>query len=92
MLPFFSFAQRPASAWISCAALAVCSTYGAYSIYYAGLRRIEASRAAVVATLEPVAASALAFWLFGETFTAAGYAGSGLILAAVVMTILGGKR
>jgi DME family drug/metabolite transporter len=92
MLPFFSFAPRPLSAWISCAALAVCSTYGAYSIYYAGLRRIEASRAAVVATLEPVAASVLAFWLFGETFTPAGYAGSGLILAAVVMTILGGKR
>ncbi|MFZ5425353.1 MAG: DMT family transporter [Thermodesulfobacteriota bacterium] len=92
MLPFFTFTPRPLSAWLSCAGLAVCCTYGAYSIYYAGLRRIEASRAAVIATLEPVVAALLAFSLFGERFTALGYAGSALILAAVVMTIFAGKR
>lgn len=92
MLPFFSFGERPASAWICCIVLAVCSTYGAYSVYYAGLRRIEASRAAVIATLEPVVAALLAFSLFGEMFTPLGYAGSGLILAAVLMTILGARR
>lgn len=92
MLPFFSFTPRPLSAWLSCAGLAVCCTYGAYSIYYAGLRRIEASRAAVIATLEPVVAALLAFSLFGERFTALGYAGSALILAAVVMTIFAGRR
>lgn len=92
MLPFFDFGPRPLSAWISCAVLAACSTYGAYSLYYAGLRRIEASRAAVIATIEPVVAALLAFSFFGESFTPLGYAGSGLILAAVLMTILGGKR
>jgi DME family drug/metabolite transporter len=92
MLPFFSFGHRPITAWAACAALALCSTYGAYSLYYAGLRRIEASRAAVIATLEPVVAALLAFSLFGERFTPLGYAGSGLILAAVLMTILGGRR
>jgi len=92
MLPFFHFEPRPLSAWASCTALAVCCTYGAYSAYYAGLRRIEASRAAVIATLEPVVAALLAFSLFGEHFTSLGYLGSGLILAAVVMTILVGRR
>ena len=77
---------------LACAVLAVCSTYGAYSLYYAGLRRIEASRAAVIATLEPVVAALLAFSLFGESFTAFGYLGSGLILTAVVMTIFAGRR
>uniref|UniRef100_A0A7C4AHH5 DMT family transporter n=1 Tax=Fundidesulfovibrio putealis TaxID=270496 RepID=A0A7C4AHH5_9BACT len=92
MLPFFEFGARPASAWLSCACLAVCSTYGAYSLYYAGLKRIEASRAAVVATLEPVVAAILAYQLFGERFTTLGYAGSALILAAVLLTILAGRR
>lgn len=92
MLPFFGFSARPLSAWLACAGLALCCTYGAYSIYYAGLRRIEASRAAVIATLEPVVAAMLAFTFFGERFTALGYAGSGLILAAVVMTIFAGRR
>ena len=92
MLPFFSFGPRPASAWLACTVMALCSTYGAYSLDYAGLKRIEASRAAVIATLEPVVAALLAFSFFGERFTALGYIGSTLILAAVLMTILGARR
>lgn len=92
MTPFFQFGPHPAQTWIACAVLATCSTYGAYSLYYAGLRRIEASRAAVIATLEPVVAAVLAFSFFGESFTAFGYAGAALILTAVVMTIFAGRR
>lgn len=92
MLPFFSFQPHPLSAWVACAVLAVCCTYGAYSLYYAGLRRIEASRAAVIATLEPVVAALLAFSFFGERFTTLGYAGSALILTAVIMTIVAARR
>ena len=92
MLPFFTFQPRPFPAWLACAGLAACSTFGAYSIYYAGLRRIEASRAAVIASLEPVVAAVLAFALFNERFTLVGYAGSALILSAVLMTILGARR
>jgi len=33
-------------------------------------------------------AALLAFSLFGERFTTLGYAGSGLILAAVLLTVL----
>jgi len=88
LLPFVSFGQRPWWGWLACAVLAVCCTYGAYMIYYAGLKRIEASRAAVIATLEPLVAALLAFSLFGERFTTLGYAGSGLILAAVLLTVL----
>ncbi|GFK92655.1 putative inner membrane transporter YicL [Fundidesulfovibrio magnetotacticus] len=92
MTPFFDFGPRSPAAWTACAVLAAMSTYGAYSLYYAGLRRIEASRAAVIATLEPVVAALLAFSLFDERFTPLGYAGSALILAAVLLTILGGRR
>ncbi|GAB6036742.1 DMT family transporter [Fundidesulfovibrio butyratiphilus] len=92
MLPFFTPGPRPWQAWAACAALSALSTYGAYMVYYAGLRRIEASRAAVVATLEPLVAAALAFALFGEHFTPLGYAGAGLILGAVLVAIAGDRR
>lgn len=87
LLPFFRFALHPVEGWLACVVLAVCCTYGAYMIYYAGLQRIEASRAAVIATLEPLVAALLAFSLFGERFTTLGYVGSGLILCAVLLTI-----
>ncbi len=87
LLPFFSFAPHPLWGWLACAAMAVGCTYGAYMIYYAGLQRVEASRAAVIATLEPLVAALLAFSLFDERFTTLGYIGSGLILAAVLLTI-----
>jgi len=92
MTPFFSFGPRSPSAWAACAVLAVFCTFGAYTCYYAGLKRIEASRAAVIATLEPVVAATLAFSFFGERFAPLGYAGSALILGAVLLTILGDRR
>ena len=92
MLPFFTFEARPLSAWLACAALSTLSTYGAYMAYYAGLRRTEATRAAVVATLEPVTAAVLAYFLFGESFTLLGYLGTALILGAVLATIVGQRR
>jgi len=92
MVPFIHFGPRPPAAWMYCAVTAVCTTYGAYTLYYAGLKRIEASRAAVIATLEPVVAAILAFSMFSERFTALGYMGAAFILLAVLMTILGGRR
>jgi hypothetical protein len=44
-------------------------------------------RAAITATLEPVVAAVVALSLVGEYFTALGYAGSALILAAVVLVV-----
>lgn len=88
MAPFFSFGVRAPSAWLACAVMSLLCTYLAYMVYYAGLKRIEATRAAVVATLEPVGASILAYILFDERFSLLGYLGAGLILAAVLLTIL----
>ncbi len=92
LLPFFQFSHPDPKGYLACAILAVCSTYGAYSVYYAGLKHLEATRAAVVATLEPVVASVLAYFWYGETFTVTGYIGSALILGAVLMTVWDGAR
>lgn len=92
MTPFFRFSAHPWQAWAAVLCVAFVSTYLAYSIYYAGLRHLEATRASVVATLEPLAASVLAYLLWSETFTPLGYVGAGLILLAVLLTVVDGAR
>ena len=89
LLPFVSFGHKSWQAWLTLAALGLCTTYGAYSVYYAGLRILSATRTAIVASLEPVLAAALAYVWWDERFDISGYIGSALILAAVACTILG---
>jgi drug/metabolite transporter (DMT)-like permease len=87
LLPWFSFAQKNTTAWLALGAIAVFSTFAAYHFYYAGLRRIEAGRASIIATAEPVVAALVAWCWWGESFTVYGYFGSVLILAAVLLMI-----
>ncbi|WP_245392505.1 DMT family transporter [Meiothermus taiwanensis] len=82
------FVPKNAEAWTAIAFLTVASTFLAVTLYFAGLRRLEATRASVVATIEPVVA-ALAAWLWwGERFSLLGYLGAGLVLAGVVWMVL----
>ena len=87
LLPWFSFAEKSPTAWMALGAIAVFSTFGAYHFYYAGLKRIEAGRASIIATAEPVVAALVAWGWWGESFTVYGYFGSVLILAAVLLMI-----
>ncbi len=87
LLPWFSFAEKSVTAWMALGAIAVFSTFGAYHFYYAGLKRIEAGRASIIATAEPVVAALVAWCWWGESFTVYGYFGSVLILAAVLLMI-----
>ncbi len=81
--PLVRFApDKPAEVWAWLVALSLVSTYLAYLVYYTGLRRTEASRAVLVATVEPVAAAALAAGLFGERLGGWGWAGAALVVAA----------
>lgn len=67
--------------------LGFATTYLAYLSYYQGLKYLEASKASMVATIEPVVASLLAFFFWGEVLSFTGYMGAVLILVAVVLTI-----
>ncbi len=87
LLPWFSFAEKNMWAWLSLTLLALISTYGAYHFYYAGLKYIEAGRASIVATLEPVVAGLAAWYWWGEFFTLPGYAGAVLIIGAVILVV-----
>jgi len=85
LLPFVKFQAKTAVAWGALVFLAFFSTFGAYSLYFAGLRRLPASRAAIVATLEPVVAAVVAHVWWGESFSALAAAGSALILIAALL-------
>jgi drug/metabolite transporter, DME family len=86
LLPFVTPAAHPAPAWGAVVFVGIVPTYLAYLLYARGLMRLDATRAAVVATIEPVVAAALAFALFGEALGAFGYAGAALVLAGVITT------
>lgn len=92
LLPFVEFHGKSGTAWMALLALAFLSTYGAYTAYFAGLRRLPASRAAILATLEPVVAAIVAHLWWKETFSASSAAGASLILAAAVIGSLVGRK
>ncbi len=92
LLPWVSLGARSPLAWLALGTVALVSTYGAYLCYYKGLYYLEPTRAAIVASLEPVIAGVVAFLWWGEVFSPAGYLGSLLVLGAVFCIIWDGGR
>jgi drug/metabolite transporter, DME family len=91
LLPAVTFEAKSPSTWAVLAFLAAVPTYGAYLLYGVSLRYLQATRAATVATIEPVAAAFLAWALWGESLGPAGYAGAALVVAGVLV-IVGAAR
>lgn len=84
--PWRLFAEgHPPEVWIRLGALALICTVAANSSYIMGLKRLEASRASITATLEPVVAAVLAYLLLGETMEGWQVLGILVVVGAVVM-------
>ena len=92
LLPFVDFAPKSGQTWLLLFGMALVTAYGAFSVYYEGLKRLEATKASIIATFEPVVAAVSAYALFGETFSLFGYAGASLIIMAVFMVVLSGTK
>lgn len=88
LLPFVDFVPKSPEVWGLLALLAALSTYAAYGLYYTGLRRTEASRAVLVASIEPVVAALLAALIFSERLGTWGLLGGALILGAALLASL----
>ncbi|MBA2712497.1 MAG: EamA family transporter, partial [Rubrobacteraceae bacterium] len=65
--------------------LAVVHTSLAFGLYTAGLKRLDAGQAAIVATVEPVVAGAVGVILLGEALTAPKLLGALLVLAGAAL-------
>ncbi|HVK72909.1 MAG TPA: EamA family transporter [Kofleriaceae bacterium] len=82
LVPFVELRAHPPAAWAYVAAMAVLSTYLPYLLYAAGLRRLAATRAAVIASIEPVVAAILAALVVGERLTLLACCGAALVIGA----------
>jgi drug/metabolite transporter (DMT)-like permease len=74
----------PWQAWMAILALAWFPTLLAYALFMASMRYIEASKASITATLEPVVASLLAYFFLNETIEWPQLVGVGLVLAGII--------
>ena len=72
--------------------LAVVVTVIPYLLYTAGLERISSSRAAILASLEPVVACLVSVTVFGEPLSLLGVLGVLLVLGAVLLLNLHSRR
>jgi drug/metabolite transporter (DMT)-like permease len=82
-------AQYPASMWLSFVFLGVFSTLVPFRFFYAGLKRLPAAEAGVIATAEPVVAILSAFVFLGEGLKPGQMLGAALVIVAAVLASRG---
>lgn len=85
LLPLAPLQALPTEAWWLLLGLGVVSTYLPVLAYYSGLATVDASRAAIVATVEPVVALVVAVLVEGERLEPIAAVG-GLLVLAVATT------
>ena len=71
--------------WLAVAAIGVFSTLMPIVFFFAGMRRLGASDASTLSTLEPVVTLFLAYFFLGETLGAVQALGAALVIVAVVV-------
>ncbi len=87
LLPFVDFVEKsPADCGVLCI-LGVACTFFPFLCYAAGLQRVDASIASVIATIEPVIAATAAWLIWDERFTPLGLVGMALVIGAVVVLV-----
>lgn len=89
LVPFVSWQSLTWRAWGAIAFLATVATYGAYLSNANGIRLIGPSRAATIATLEPVLAVIAAYLLWGERLSIIGLVGAGAVVGGVLWAARG---
>jgi len=82
-------AGYPAAVWWRFAFLGVFSTLVPFRCFYAGLKRLPAAEAGVIATAEPVVAIVSAFLFLGEGLKPGQLAGAALVIVAAVLAARG---
>ncbi|GAA0494325.1 EamA family transporter [Salinibacillus aidingensis] len=88
-LPFFPYDKiyiftQPAALFYAIG-LGLLPTAVAYIIYTIGLKEVEASKAAIFSTIEPVVATVIGITLFSEAFSVFQAAGMACIIGAVIL-------
>ena len=81
--------EFPAALWWKFALLGVFSTLVPFRCFYAGLKRLPAAEAGILATAEPVVAIVSAYVFLGESLGPWQLAGAGMVIVAAVLASRG---
>ena len=82
----------PAASWLAVAGVVVGPQLLGHTVFNGLLAAVSASVVAVVMLLEPVIATALAWWLFSELPGPSFWAGAPMVLAGVWLATTGSRR
>lgn len=85
MLPFLEFPQKEGKAWLLLIYLGLVPTALAYILFSWGLAQTTATKASIVALLEPLTATFLATTLLGEWLSPVAWIGSLLLFSSLVL-------
>ena len=85
MISKFTAAQDPISLLLFCGLTALVTAVIPFMLYTLGLRTVEASRAGILATVEPLVATLVGILVFSEPLTLLPAVGILLILSAVII-------
>jgi drug/metabolite transporter (DMT)-like permease len=80
-----NLSDRTAPVWVLVAFIVVVGTMITFSLLTGALRHIPATRASIVATLEPVLATVVAWLWLGESFGASQLVGGAIVLGGIVL-------
>ncbi|MGB9639530.1 MAG: DMT family transporter [Anaerolineales bacterium] len=84
-LPTLFWLGNKGLGWLALILLAMGPTIGGYGLYTLSLDSLPASVANLIAMLEPVITSILAYFLLSERLTAIQLVGSGMIIVSVIL-------
>lgn len=84
LAPFVTFSRVSMRAWAALGFLSTFCTFGAYLAYAHGVQRLPPSRAATIATLEPVVALGVAYCVWGELLTPIGILGASMVISGIL--------
>jgi drug/metabolite transporter (DMT)-like permease len=85
LLGEFRPGELTVAGWGWLAGIAVVSTVGAVSLFFAGLERVGPTTASILSTIEPVVTVLLAFIVFGEVLSVVQLFGGALVLGGVLV-------
>lgn len=77
---------RTPEGWLLILYLGLIPTALAYWFFQTGLRSVTATTASIMSILEPLVATLLAWFLFGESLTISGLIGAGLLLISLFLS------
>lgn len=92
LIPFAPPGPHSSLAWVYLLGVGFVSTYLAYLAHGAGLQRLPATRASVIATIEPVVAAALAAAFLGERLGPLALVGAAGVIASAAFLAGPGRR